>query len=172
MDYANINPPLLDDAKACQVFWVGLSAKKTTSEGEKPLSPSTNSGSILCRVEEHCEGIAMYRTNLVKCLPLDEAGKLRYPNKNEIELCLPNLNSEVDELSPQIIFLLGGKVIDAVSRHYSLSFEKWNEFDYAVTEYKSMFFVPVHHPSYIHVYKRKRIDEYVSGLERVIQRLV
>jgi DNA polymerase len=103
---------------------------------------------------------------------LDEAGKLRNPNKNEIELCLPNLNSEVDELSPLIIFLLGGKVIDAVSRHYSLSFEKWNEFDYVVTEYKSMFFVPVHHPSYIHVYKRKRIDEYVSGLDRVIQRLM
>jgi hypothetical protein len=43
---------------------------------------------------------------------------------------------------------------------------------YAVTEYKRMLFVPVHHPSCIHVYKRKRIDEYVSGLERVIQRLV
>jgi len=56
--------PLLDETKTCQVFWVGLSAKKVIFEGEKPLSPSTNSGSILCSVEEHCDGIGMYRTNL------------------------------------------------------------------------------------------------------------
>ncbi len=164
--------PLLDDTKPCQVFWVGLSAKKKTSKGEKPLSPSTNSGSILCSVEERCEGIGMYRTNLVKCLPLDETGKLRYPNKREMDLCLPNLRSEIDELSPQITFLLGGKVIDAIGKCYSLGFEKWREFDYTITKHKNTYFVPVHHPSYVYVYKRKRIDEYVDGLERVISRLL
>lgn len=164
--------PLLDDTKTCQVFWVGLSAKKVTTTDEKPLSPSTNSGSILCNVEERCEGVDMYRTNLVKCVPLDEDGKLRYPNKKEIDLCLPNLCSEIDELLPRIIFLLGGKVIDAIGRYYSLGFEKWNEFDYTVTKHKNMYFVPVHHPSYVYVYKRKRISEYVDGLERVISRLL
>ena len=76
--------PLLDDIKTCQIFWVGLSAKKVTSDDEKPLSSSTNFGSVLCNVEERCKGVGMYRTNLVKCLPLDEYGKLRYPNKNNI----------------------------------------------------------------------------------------
>lgn len=164
--------PLLDDAMSCQVFWVGLSAKKRTAEDEKPLAPSTNSGSILCSVEERCDGIGMYRTNLVKCLPLDDAGKLRYPNKREIDLCLPNLRSEINELSPQIVFLLGGKVIDAISRSYSLSFGKWNEFDYAVTKQNNTYFVPIHHPSYIYVYKRKRIDEYIKGLELIISRFL
>lgn len=164
--------PLLDYTRVCQVFWVGLSAKKVKSEDERPLSPSTNSGSILCSVEEHCKDVSMYRTNLVKCLPLDDLGKLRYPNKREIDLCLPNLNSEIEELSPQIIFLLGGKVTDAIGRYYSLSFEKWNEFEYKVTKHNNTYFVPVHHPSYIYVYRRKRIDEYVSGLEKMIQQLV
>ncbi len=164
--------PLLDDTMACKVFWVGLSAKKTASNDEKPLSPTTNSGSVLCSVEDRCEGVGMYRTNLVKCLPLDDAGKLRYPNKKEIDLCLPNLSSEIDELLPQIIFLLESIVVDAVSRYYSLTFDKWNGFNYVTTKFKKMFFVPVHHPSYIYVYRRKRMDEYMSGLERVIQRLV
>ncbi len=164
--------PLLDDTKHCQVFWVGLSAKKTTLNDERPLSPSTNSGSILCSVEELCNGISMYRTNLVKCLPLNEVGKLRYPNKNEIDLCLPNLQIEIEALAPQIIFLLGGKVIDAIGRYYSLAFEKWSDFDYIPTHYKNFCFIPVHHPSYIYVYKRKRINDYVYGLERMIQSLV
>lgn len=164
--------PLLDDTKACQVFWVGLSAKKVTSLNEKPLSPSTNSGSILCKVEENCESVNMYKTNLVKCLPLDNAGKLRYPNKKEIDLCIPNLCSEIEELSPRIIFLLGGKVTDAIIRHYSISLSKWNGFDYTGTKHKQMYFVPVHHPSYVYVYKRKQIDEYVSGLKKLIQQIV
>ena len=164
--------PLLDETKTCQVFWVGLSAKKVIFEGEKPLSPSTNSGSILCSVEEHCDGISMYRTNLVKCLPLDESGKLRYPNKREIDLCLPNLHLEIEELSPQIVFLLGNKVIDAIGMYYSLSFEKWSEFKYTVSKRSNMYFVPVHHPSYIYVYRRKRINEYVSSLERMVKQLI
>jgi DNA polymerase len=164
--------PLLDDIRDCQIFWVGLSAKRVNFYNEKPLSPSTNSGSILCTVEERCSGIGMYRTNLVKCLPLNESGKLRYPNKAEIDICLPNLRAEINELSPQIIFLLGGKVIDAVSKSYSLSLEKWSEFNYTATEYDDKYFVPVHHPSYVYVYKRKRISEYVKGLELIIQQFI
>ena len=34
--------PLLDVEKECQVFWVGLSAKKKKSNKEIPLSPETN----------------------------------------------------------------------------------------------------------------------------------
>jgi len=164
--------PLLDSIKACQVFWVGLSAKKATCENERPLSPGTNSGNLLCGVEKKCTSVSMYRTNLVKCAPLDEGGKLRYPNKKEIDTCLPNLGYEIDELSPKIVFLLGGKVAESIGRYYSIAFKKWNEFEYTIQRYKNMFFVPVHHPSYIYVYKRKRIDEYVKGLEAVIRQLL
>lgn len=164
--------PLIDDVKACRVFWVGLSAKITTREDERPLSPTTNSGSLICGVEEKCTGVSMYRTNLVKCAPLDDEGKLRYPNKREIDLCLPHLGFEINQLSPQIVFLLGSKVIDAISRHYSIDFEKWDAFDYTFQKLNKMYFVPVHHPSYIFVYKRKMVDEYISGLEKVVSQLL
>jgi DNA polymerase len=161
--------PLYDEKKTCQVFWVGLSAKMIKSKDEKPLSPTTNSGGLLSLVENNCKEISTYRTNLVKCVPLDESGKLRYPNRNEIKLCLPHLASEIEELTPKIIFLLGGKVIESVSKMYSVSFDKWEEFNYRATYYNNSLFVPVHHPSYVYVYKRKRINEYTSGLERMIQ---
>ena len=38
----NNQRPLLDSERPCQVFWVGLSAKKITSEEERPLSEQTN----------------------------------------------------------------------------------------------------------------------------------
>ena len=42
----NNQRPLLDSERTCQVFWVGLSAKKITSEEETPLSEQTNTGKL------------------------------------------------------------------------------------------------------------------------------
>ena len=42
----NNQRPLLDSERPCQVFWVGLSAKKITSEEERPLSEQTNTGKL------------------------------------------------------------------------------------------------------------------------------
>ena len=164
--------PLIDEVDACCVFWVGLSAKIATYDGEKPLSSTTNSGGLLCEVEKKCTGIPMYRTNLVKCAPLTEAGKLRYPNQNEIDSCLPHLRFEIEELAPQIVFLLGSKVSDAVSRFFSIEFDKWDGFNYSYEIYNNIYFVPIHHPSYIYVYKRKMIGEYVDGLLRMVNQII
>lgn len=171
-DLCKHQKPLVDEVENCRVFWVGLSAKISICENERPLAPTTNSGGLLCKVESKCSGISMYRTNVVKCAPLDKAGKLRYPNRKEIDLCLPHLGLEIDDLSPQIVFLLGSKVVDAVSCHFSIGFEKWDGFNYSFLKHGNMYFVPVHHPSYIHVYKRKMVDEYIGGLERVISQLL
>lgn len=160
--------PLLDDMRVSQVFWVGLSAKMISFNDERPLSPTTNSGKLLQEVEERCSGIITYKTNLVKCVPLDEKEKLRYPNKQEIDLCFSHLESEINEIFPRIVFLLGDKVTNAISRHFSLEFEGWNEFEYSYKKYRGTYFVPIHHPSYVHVYKRRKVDTYINNLSDII----
>jgi DNA polymerase len=164
--------PLLDSEKDCPVFWVGLSAKKTESDGEIPLSPTTNTGRLIQEIEEKCGGIRTYKTNLVKCLPLTEEQKLRYPSRNEIDSCFEHLVSEINALHPKIVFLLGKKVYSSVERNLHIWFDKWDGFDYRYTEYKGMFFVPVHHPSYIYVYKRKYIDQYIDSIQTIISELL
>lgn len=82
--------PLLDVEKECQVFWVGLSAKKKKSNKEIPLSPETNTGMVIQRIEEVCGEVTTYKTNLVKCLPLTEEQKLRYPNTYTPSLFVKN----------------------------------------------------------------------------------
>lgn len=164
--------PLIDDFKFCQVFWVGLSAKKVICENEKPLSPTTISGKLICKIEERCKEVLTYKTNLVKCVPLNEEEKLRYPNKNEIDICFPNLKEEINSLKPRIVFLLGDKVTKAVGRHFKLTFEKWDEFNYKYTIHDEIYYIPIHHPSYIFVYKRKQIETYVEEVENLITKLL
>lgn len=164
--------PLLDKTRKCQVIWVGLSAKKMESCEEIPLSPDTNTGMLIKKVEELCQDVTTYKTNLVKCLPLTEKQKLRYPNKKEIDCCFENLMSEIESMDPKIVFLLGEKVYSSVGKHLNIQFEKWNDFEYYYKELNQTYYIPIHHPSYIYVYKRKRIDEYVQVIERMINELL
>ncbi|MBQ7465288.1 MAG: hypothetical protein IJS55_02075 [Oscillospiraceae bacterium] len=164
--------PLLDEEQNCQIFWVGLSAKKACFDNEPPLSMQTNSGRMIHTIEEMCGDITTYKTNLVKCLPLTEQKKLRYPNKREIDCCYEHLVGEIEAMSPRIVFLLGEKVSAAVERHFALHFPKWQDFSYGYQEYCGVFYVPIHHPSYIYVYKRKRMDDYYSGVKNVVCKLL
>lgn len=168
----NNQKPLLDVEKKCEVFWVGLSAKKKTFDNEIPLSPETNTGMLIKQIEEMCEHVDTYKTNLVKCLPLNDQEKLRYPNKCEIDNCFDNLMTEIKLMSPRIVFLLGEKVYSSVEKHLMVKFDKWNDFEYHYKKINNIFYVPIHHPSYIYVYKRKQIHEYICGVEKIINILL
>ena len=164
--------PLLDLEKDCQVFWVGLSAKKIKSHQETPLSSETNTGMLIHKIEKLCENVSFYKTNLVKCLPLTEQKKLRYPNRKEINCCFEHLVSEINTMSPKIVFLLGEKVYSSVAENLKIEFEKWDEFEYRYKEYNGIYYVPIHHPSYIYVYKRKYMEAYIKSVEKIIKKLL
>lgn len=136
------------------------------------MSPETNTGMLIQKIEELCGEVITYKTNLVKCLPLTEEQKLRYPNRKEIDSCFEHLVGEIQVMSPKIVFLLGEKVYSSVGKHLKINFEKWDEFEYHYKKYEGTYYVPIHHPSYIYVYKRKRMDEYIEGVERIINQLL
>ncbi len=164
--------PLLDVEKKCQIFWIGLSAKKILCDTEVPLSPETNSGMLIHKIEEECKSVVSYKTNLVKCLPLTKQNKLRYPNKKEIDLCFEHLITEINAMSPKIVFLLGKRVYSSVEEHLGIRLKKWDGFKYFYTEHERIYYVPVQHPSYIYVYKRKEIKRYIEGILEIINQLL
>lgn len=164
--------PLLDEAKDCQIFWVGLSAKKKIFDIDIPLSPKTNTGMLIQKIERMCEKVDSYKTNLVKCLPLTEQQKLRYPNSKEIDCCFEHLIDEINVMSPKIVFLLGKQVYSAVGKKLEIVFDDWENFEYSYKKYKGVYYVPIHHPSYIYVYRRKKMDEYVESVEKIINKLL
>ena len=101
-------PPLLDEIKESEIMWVGLSAKKGNNINETyPLANDTNTGKIIEQIENELNQHTFYKTNLVKCVPLNEKTKLRYPTINEMEECLENLIYEISLVNPKVILVLG-----------------------------------------------------------------
>ena len=147
----NNQKPLLDKKYKCDVMWVGLSAKKVNDVNESiPLCNDTNSGKIIELIENELPNLNFYKTNLVKCLPLDESNKLRYPFISEMNFCVDNLLLEIKKLEPKIIFVLGKKTYDFISEYFSKNMIDMNKVVY------------IEHPSYIYVYKRKNVADYVK----------
>lgn len=162
--------PLLDNSTSrADVMWVGLSAKKVESLfDEIPLANNTNTGKIVANIEKDFKDILFYKTNIVKCLPLNEKKKLRYPNLDEMRACQDNFNKELEIVKPSIVFLLGKKVSDFVFKEHKEQDKKIKKTDEGWF-FNNIIFIPIYHPSYIYVYKRKFIDDYIQNIQSIIE---
>jgi len=160
--------PLLDKKTSADVFWVGLSAVRVENvENEIPLCAKTNSGKLICKIESSMKDIQFYKTNIVKCLPLRDS-KIRYPNSKEMSACYNHLIDEIKAFKPKIVFLLGKIICDFVQKKENISPTKLHSnFEYKKFHILNTTIVPIHHPSYIQIYKRKQVDRYISALENI-----
>lgn len=155
------------------VVWIGLSAKYSKNQPiHKPLSAETNSGSIINEIELRIRRPFFHRTNLVKCAPLTAENKMRYPTQNEIKCCFPNLSRELEEIKPKVVFLLGKSVADYVVKRLHLgSYTLSSEYQYTQFELDHTYFIPIHHPSFIRIYRYKTLGNYQDCLIEKIQSL-
>lgn len=64
------------------------------------------------------------------------------------------------------------KVTSSVEKHLGIKFDEWDEFNYQSREHKGIYYVPVHHPSYIYVYKRKMIEKYTQSIRKMVVNLL
>ena len=132
------------------VFFVGLS-HKCGKHGEvlEAFCDSTNSGKVISEILRKSNGVAVYTTNLVKWVPIDSQGKIRYPNLEEKQTWLIELEKEIQIYKPKQIFCFGKQVSDFVVKNLSL---------------KNIEVISVEHPSYIAIYKRKDMDDYIANI--------
>ncbi len=102
---------------------------------------------------------------MVKCVPLME-DKIRYPIDEEMERCFPNFETELSELQPRTVFLLGKQVSKFVFKKLKKQVPDLDEnFRYTTTKIDGINFISVHHPSYILIYKRKSLDSYIKNIQ-------
>lgn len=163
--------PLVDIvSKKAKVFWVGLSAVYMDATTDKmPLSADTRTGALIHEIEApFSKQVTFYRTNVVKCLPLTD-DKMRYPTETEMQRCSPNLEEELRLHKPSVVFLLGKQVSDFVARHFlGERFKHKSTFGFEPILFNGCLFVPVYHPSYMLVYKRKDISKYINSIRSYI----
>ena len=163
--------PLLDNVSNADIMWVGLSAKKVSSLFDSiPLDNNTATGKIIEEIET--KEFLFYKTNLVKCVPLDQNQKLRYPTTKEMQSCLDNLIFEILTIKPKLVFLLGTKVSDLVLKQLKSKriIDKFNNETIVILE--KIQFQKIYHPSYIAVYKRKEKHTYVQDVKDIIKNYV
>ncbi len=80
--------------------------------------------------------------------------------------CFPNFESEINDLKPSIVFLLGTQVGKFVLGKISdTEIQLDSTFSYKSIEISNITYIPVHHPSHILIYKRKALENYVKGIQ-------
>ena len=153
--------PLVENMKKSDIMFLGISAKMKKIEDEMPLSENTNSGKLIKMIEERLleenNNLLCYRSNMVKCVPLNEEGKIRYPDNLEIENCIENLEYELNIVNPKVVVFLGRLVEKYLKK-------KIIELGYNV--------ITIYHPSYIYVYRKKEIEKYVEESSKNILKYV
>jgi len=166
--------PVFDYFRHSDIFWVGLSAVQFESGIEcLPLSPNTRTGGLISNIESKLKpNFSFYKTNIVKCLPLNEDGKIRYPIEHEMMKCYPNFEMELKTLNPSVVFLLGKQVATFVMKKFGAREVLLpTNYQYKPLKINDTYFVCVHHPSFMLVYKRKEVPIYTKNIQVICQKL-
>lgn len=84
----------------------------------------------------------VFITNILKCRPPDN----RVPEEEEVSVCLPYLEKQIEIISPRVIISLGATATKVLLNDYYLSISKvrgnWRE-------YKGIKMMPTFHPAFL-----------------------
>lgn len=150
------------------IYFIGLSSKPNCAH----LAPETKTGQIINQIIDRIPSVSIVKSNLVRATPIDPSGKLRYPTLTEMKIGWEELKYEIDFFSPLLIVLLGQQVSCFLRSQIGIQPIKSNlPCDYSYQPYFSpstSIILSVHHPSFIYVYRRKDIDDYINKVALLI----
>jgi hypothetical protein len=154
------------------VYFVGLSAKPMCEH----LAPETRTGNIIEQIVDQLPSVKAVKTNLVKIPPIDQEGNLRYPNPTEMQLGWSELQAEMNRTFPNLLVTLGQQVSLFLRSQMGVQPAKPQlPSDFSYESYLSQSqskILSIHHPSFIYVYRRKDIENYVENVVISILTLV
>jgi hypothetical protein len=146
------------------IYFVGLSAKVNC----EPLSIKTNTGKIVNSIEEKLPDMSFVLTNLVQFPPIDNNGKLRYPNMEEMRSGWCELKIKIRQTPPTLLILLGQQVSLFLRSEIGIKPVKPSlpqDFTYqSCLPQSNSSWLCVHHPSFVYVYRRKQLDSYIENV--------
>lgn len=150
--------------KQSWIFFVWLSHKlEKDGRALEAFSNSTISWKILAPIIDQIPTWILHKTNLVKTVPLDAKGKLRYPSLEEKNKGFEVLLQDIQNFQPKLVILFWKQVINTITNDSRIHRLSCSEFRYGQT-----LFIGVSHPAYIGVYKRKLINTYLSSIQEKI----
>lgn len=148
------------------IFFIWLSHKLWKNwEILDAFCNSTNSWKIINKIIINTNNKNIDKLNLVNWVPLDEKWKIRYPNSKEKEIWLELLLKNIEEFQPYLIFLFWKEVSNFIFKNIDII--KINENEY---KYMNSKIILVDHPSYVFIYKKRYLNDYINNICQIINR--
>ena len=122
---------------------IGISDKS----GKAPFDSSTNSGKIIDQIISKVDA-NFIKMNYVSFAPLDEFGNLRYPTKEELNASFFSFQERILKLNPDVLVVCGKMIAKELKKHHFYQDQ----------------ILEISHPSYIWVYKRKLLNDYIQDV--------
>ncbi|MBR9689981.1 MAG: uracil-DNA glycosylase [Candidatus Altiarchaeota archaeon] len=140
-------------------FWEDKEGIPFVGRGGKLLTKKLESIGILRK--------DVFITNIAKCRPPDN----RRPTKEEVALCTPYLNAQLETLAPEIIVPLGATSGEFIFKKYGLTWTgmlKENGVEKRInTIFGEVKIIPVIHPAAV-LRNPHRTDMFVDALKKLI----
>ena len=147
--------------------------KKKRFLTEIPLDGTTRSGNLINAMEliANKYNYKIYRTNLVKCAPLDEKDHLRYPTPYEMDSCFANFLIEQTTLRPRIVILLGNMVQNQFEKKMSFHIDNSHNCNFPYVVVDNCYYVASYHPSYV-MRSKIRTEAYLQNFEEFLKKIL
>ena len=146
------------------VYIVGLSVKPDCEH----LDPETKTGHVVQQIINRLPSAKIIRTNLVRTPPLNKDGKLRYPSESEMALGWDELKSELHQTGYQLLVALGYQVSSFLRSQMGIRPTRSQlppDFSYRDHVPSSLSpILTVHHPSFVLIYRRKHLENYINNV--------
>lgn len=149
-----------------RVFWIGVSAQRNERGSRTPpLTSETPTGAIIDQIIAACTPeLPHTKLNLVDRVLLDESGRLRPPTKDELAAAFRRMLRLMRQNRGALFIFLGNYIRDFFQSHEGKG--KLNLYTvYDIGTARAAF---VHHPSYVRVYKYKKMAEYTSKVASLV----
>lgn len=127
-----------------KIVLVGLSNKI----GMEPFDIRTHSGQVVEKIINNLNH-QFIKMNLVSYAPINTYGKLRYPTQKEIKKEFPLFIEKIEKIKPDLIIGFGNIVTSYLN--------KIDNIQNKLVSFK--------HPSYMYVYKRKELEQYITNIQ-------
>ena len=97
------------------ILIVGEAPGQTEDEQGRPFKGQSGRMLREALAESHFDmDFACVATNVVQCRPVDDDGKNRAPEDDEIRACSPRLRAQIERINPRLIIALGTPAISQV----------------------------------------------------------
>jgi len=151
-----------------RIAWVGISAQRDhAGKPVAPLAPTTPTGQVVEKIIQLCPAGTLHeKANFIDQILIDDDQRLRAPRRDELAQGADRFSGILESRARDLFVFFGGHIRSAFEFHCKVKFK--NDIVHTICGSRVAF---VNHPSYVRIYRAKRMDEYIRSVASLVSSL-